>query len=305
MSLEEALNNTRAVLKKWHGKNDMIYVHVSPSEIGKVMGTIEEVQELFAKLKGLVAEFNTKLNSHLYGGGVTYAQKYLDVLGPDTIVAHATGISMDEVKILAETGTNVSSSPSARAYCIRRCPVPELLEAGANVALSTDGTSPDRTFDLFKELKVAMIEHRSHFGDTSYMPPGKVLKMVTIDAAKALGLDSLIGSLECGKKADVILIDMNSPHLVPKLMPVQRVVYEATGSDVTTVVVDGKVLMENRRVLTVDERVVIDRAQTEAEKMLARADISEIFVEPEGYWDGIKHSHARFEKNTDIVTADF
>lgn len=305
VSFAQALNTTKSALKKWHGKNDAIFIHVSPSEIGSIMGnSIDEVKAIFSQLKNIATEYGTMINSHLYGGGAKFAHQYLDVLGPSTIVAHATGISMEEVKILGDTGTNVSTAPSARSFCRNRCPVPELMDAGANVAISTDGTSPDRTFDLFKELKVAMIEHRSHFSDTSYMPPGRVLKMVTIDAAKALNLDSMIGSLEYGKKADIILIDMNSPHLVPKLMPVQRVVYEVTGSDVSTVIVNGKILMKNRKVLTVDEKSIIDMAQSEAEKMLKRADIYEVLNETEGFWDGTRYKFSRFEKNLDIVTPD-
>jgi 5-methylthioadenosine/S-adenosylhomocysteine deaminase len=305
VTFEQTLNTTRAALKKWHGKNDSIFVHVSPSEIGSIMAnSVEAAKTMFLQLKNIATEYGTMLNSHLYGGGAKFAYQYLDVLGPNTIVAHATGISTEEVKILGDTGTNVSTAPSARSFCRNRCPVPELMDAGANVVISTDGTSPDRTFDLFKELKVAMIEHRSHFSDSSYLPPGRVLKMVTIDAAKAMNLDSMIGSLECGKKADIILIDMNSPHLVPKLMPVQRVAYEVTGSDVSTVIVNGKILMENRKVLTVNEKNIIDMAQSEAEKMLKRADIYEVLNETEGFWDGTRYKFSRFDKNLDIVTPD-
>jgi len=305
VSFDQALNTTKSALKKWHGKNNAIFIHVSPSEIGTIMGnSIDELKTIFSQLKNIATEYSTMINSHLYGGGAKFAHQYLDILGPSTLVAHATGISMEEVKILGDTGTNVSTAPSARAYCMNRCPVPELIEAGANVVISTDGTSPDRTFDLFKELRVAMIEHRSHFADTSYMPPGKVLKMVTIDAAKALNLDSMIGSLECGKKADIILINMNSPHLVPKLTPVLRVVYEVIGSDVSTVIVNGKIIMESRKVLTVDEKNIIDMAQSEAEKMLKRADIYEVLNEPEGFWEGTRYKSSRFEKNLDIATPD-
>lgn len=303
VSLSEALVTIRAVLDKWHGKDKHTYVQVNPSQFGKIMGdSVAEVQDLFRKLMDMVAEYKTKLHAHVYAGDVKFAYQHLEgVLGPDTIAAHATGIDNEELQILAQTGTNVSSSPSARAVCIRRCPVPELMQAGVNVTLASDAASPDRTFDLFKELKVAMIQHRSHFKDLSYLPAGRVLRMVTIDAAKALGLDSCIGSLEVNKQADIILLNLNQPHLVPKLMAPLRVAYEATGHDVSDVIVAGKVLMENRQVLTVDEQKVIDLAQREAEKMIRRAGIEDLLEPPEGFWEGVQYKYKYFTKEIGVV----
>mgnify|MGYP003762085235 CR=1 FL=1 len=307
VSQEQALNTTKSVLKKWHGKNDQIFAHVSPSEIGSIMGeSIEEIRELFIKLKRIADEFGTKLNSHLYSGGAKFAKEYLDgVLSPDTIIAHATGISDEEIQIIAESGAHVSSSPSARAFSLRRCPVPELLDAGVNVCLSSDGTAPDRTFDLFKELKVAMIVHRAYFGENNYLPPGKTLRMVTIDAAKALGLDSYIGSLEENKKADIILVNFNSPHMLPKFMAPLRIAYEATGHDVDTVIIDGKIIMKDRKPLSVDESKVLDMAQKEAEKMLERADIADTLKVPDGFWDATRFSWQPFDKCQEIAAPDF
>ena len=115
---------------------------------------------------------------------------------------------------------------------------------------------------------------------TSYLPPGKVLEMVTIDAARALGMEKEIGSLEVGKKADIILVNMFKPHLYPLNMPVYRIVYFANGSDVDTVIVDGKVLMENRIVKTVNEEEVLEMAQRETEAMLDRMQLRDLLKTP-------------------------
>lgn len=108
--------------------------------------------------------------------------------------------------------------------------------------------------------------------------------MVTIDAARALGMERDIGSLEVGKKADVILVDLCKPHLVPLHMPLYRLVYFANGNDVDTVIVDGRVLMRARSVLSVNEREILDAAHCEAEKALERANLKHLTNIPDGVW---------------------
>jgi cytosine/adenosine deaminase-related metal-dependent hydrolase len=165
-----------------------------------------------------------------------------------------------------------------------RCPVPELIDAGVTVALGSDAASPDRSYDMFRHMFQCMRYHRRHFRDPSYMPAGKVLEMATIDGARALGLESEIGSLEVGKKADVILVDMFKPHLFPLNMPVHRIAYFANGSDVDTVIVDGQVVMEHRRVLTVDEAAVLELAQEETVAMLNRTQQWDALELAERFW---------------------
>jgi len=131
--------------------------------------------------------------------------------------------------------------------------------------------------------------HRRHFRDARVLPQGKVLEMVTIDAARALGMEKEIGSLEAGKKADLILVDLYKPHLMPLNMPVYRIVSFASGADVDTVIVDGRVLMCGGEVTTVDEREVMDLAQRETERMLERIDGFGLLSPPERFW-----GHARF-----------
>ena len=108
--------------------------------------------------------------------------------------------------------------------------------------------------------------------------------MATIEAAEALGMDDEIGSLEVGKQADIILIDMRKPHLYPPDMPVYRVAYFANGNDVETVIVGGEVLMLNREVLTVDEDAVLELAQQEIDAALERTGLQHLVVTPEGFW---------------------
>ena len=137
---------------------------------------------------------------------------------------------------------------------------------------------------MFRHMFQCMHYHRTHYRDPRYMPPGKVLEMVTIDAARALGLETEIGSLEVGKKADLILVDLAKPHLYPLNMPVPRLTNFATGADVDTVIVDGHVLMERRQVKSLDEAEVLDAAQRETELMLDRTGLRGLLEIPPGFW---------------------
>jgi cytosine/adenosine deaminase-related metal-dependent hydrolase len=151
---------------------------------------------------------------------VKYANDVLGLLGPDVILSHATNLTGEEIKLIASTGTRISHNPSSVFSMNGRCPATELIDAGAIVMLGSDGVAPDRSFDMFRHMFQATRYHRYFFHDAKVLPAGKVLEMATIDAARALGMDKEIGSLEPGKKADIILVDWFKPHLVPMNMPV-------------------------------------------------------------------------------------
>jgi cytosine/adenosine deaminase-related metal-dependent hydrolase len=137
---------------------------------------------------------------------------------------------------------------------------------------------------MFRHMQQCMHYHRTYFKDPSWLPPGRVLEMCTVDGAKALGLEREIGSLEIGKKADVILVDLRRPHLYPANMPLFRVVYFATGNDVHTVIVDGRVVLEDRRAMQVDEDRVLDDAQRETELLLDRLGLHALLDTPSSFW---------------------
>jgi 5-methylthioadenosine/S-adenosylhomocysteine deaminase len=185
---------------------------------------------------------------------------------------------------VASTGTRISHNPSAIFSIRGRNPTTELIDAGAVVMLGSDGPAPDRSYDMFRHMFQATRYHRFHFRDPNVLPAGKVLEMVTVDAARALGMEKEIGSIEAGKKADIILVDWFKPHLVPMNMPVYRLVYFANGEDVSTVLVDGRILMRDRRVLTVNEEEILTAAQREADLAIRRAGLQDLTALPEGFW---------------------
>jgi 5-methylthioadenosine/S-adenosylhomocysteine deaminase len=217
-------------------------------------------------------------------GTVQFAHDQLDLLGPDALLSHATELTDAEIALLARTNTRIVHNPSANAASRRRFQLVELLDAGVTVMLGSDGVAPDRSFDMFRHLFQAMRYHRFHWRDTKVLPAGKALEMVTIDAAKALGLEAEIGSLEVGKKADVILVDWFRPHLAPMHMPLYRLAYFANGNDVVTVLVNGRVLMKDRQVRSVDETAVLTLAQREADAAIRRMGLEGMLATPEGFW---------------------
>ncbi|MGJ3264418.1 MAG: amidohydrolase family protein [Salinarimonas sp.] len=215
-------------------------------------------------------------------GSVRRAQAH-GLLGPDALLSHAIDLDADEIALCAQTGTRIAHNPSAVASILGRCPAIELMEAGVVVALGSDATAPDRSGDMFRHMQQAMHYHRRHYRDPSVLPVGKVLEMATIDAATALGLADEIGSLEPGKRADAILVDMRRPHLVPANMPVHRVVCFANGNDVDTVMVDGEILLEAGRPTRVDPLAVALEAERQAELTIARIGASDALDVPPGW----------------------
>ena len=181
-------------------------------------------------------------------------------------------------------GPALLHNPSAIMSIRGRCPVPELIDAGVTVALGSDGAAPDRGYDMFRHMFQCMHYHRRHFRDAQVLPHGKVLEMATIDAARALSLDHEIGSLQAGKKADIILVDLFKPHLMPLNMPVLRVTCFANAADVCTTIVDGRILMDEYRVLSVDEADILEDAQDACERMLDRSGLRHLTESPARLW---------------------
>ncbi|MFW5896543.1 MAG: amidohydrolase family protein [Bacillota bacterium] len=247
----------------------------------------------------LARRYGVRVQTHMFEGTIDFAlekmgrDEVMEILGPDVVVAHANGLREGEIDLLAEAGTRVASAPSMEENLwYGRCPVPEMLRAGVNVSITTDGPAPRISLDLFKDINRSLFLNWMAYGTQDVYPAGRALRMVTIDAARVMGIDHLVGSLEVGKRADIILLDMDRPHLTPSFHLPQLVAYYVNGNDVDTTIVDGKVLMEDRRVLTVDEGEVLDFAQEEAEKAVGRVDISPYLELPAGYWNSWRHEDA-------------
>ena len=293
VSFERQLEVTETLIENWHGKGNgtvniaiMFPTHhpengpISEAEFQDLVYRTQATREI-SRRHGLL--FTQDGHAR---GTVKFAHEELGILGPDALLSHATELTDEEIQICRETNTRIVHNPSAIASIRGRCPVTELLEAGVTVMLGSDGVAPDRSYDMFRHMFQAMRYHRFFFRDPDVLPAGQVLEMVTIDAARALGMEDEIGSLEPGKKADIILIDMFKPHLLPLNMPLYRIAYFANGNDVETVLVNGRILMRDRQVLTVDETEVLELAQREIDAALRRTGLEHLVETPEGFWGG-------------------
>ena len=222
-------------------------------------------------------------------GSLDMARRMFGLLGPDAFMSHCTDLTDADVDALVETGTAVVHNPSAIASVRGYCPVPRLLDRGVTVFLGSDGTAPDRGTDMFRHMFQCMRLHQREHRDERLMPPGKLLEMVTIDASRALRMDDRIGSLEPGKLADVVTVNLRTPHAYPPDMPVWRLACFANGQDVDTVVVGGRVLMRGRQVPHLDEADILDAAAAEAGAMLDRTGLRPLLAEPATLWGRARH----------------
>ncbi len=229
----------------------------------------------------LAEEKETNIHAHAYAGQVDIAVDSVpEILSPRLSLAHCCGMRDTELETMAYRGVSASHGPLTHAYARKRFPLVEAMEAGVNVAISTDGAAPDRSFDLLSQGRIAAQLQRVHFENTSLLPAARVLEMMTIDAARALGMDDEVGSLEAGKRADIIAVDLNSARLQPSYRLPERVVHYASGSDVSFVMVDGSVLLEDRDFGDIDVSGILEDAQTAAKETFERAGVAEYAALP-------------------------
>ena len=290
VSFAQHLAVSEALIKRWDkAAGGRLHVAVMfpshiPAEHKLAPDALEEMKGQARAMRALSRQYGVLFTQDGYTTGAVKFADEIGLLGPDALLSHATEFTDEEIAILKRTNTRIVHNPSANAAISRRFQLVELLDAGVTVMLGSDGVAPDRSFDMFRHMFQAMHYHRFYYRDTKVLPPGKVLEMVTVDAAKALGMEKEIGSLEAGKKADVILIDWFQPHLVPMQMPLYRVAYFANGNDVVTVLVNGRVLMRDRRMLTVNLPQVLTMAQREAELAIRRTGLDSLLQTPAGFW---------------------
>src|SRR5205807_5240588 len=197
----------------------------------------------------------------------------LGISGPHVVLAHCIHLDRNEMDTLARTRSHVAHCPSSNLKLgsgIAR--VNEMLGRDISVSLGADGAACNIRLDMFTEMRTATLLQKGLHGPES-LPARQVLRMATIAGARALGLGSEIGSLEVGKRADVIVVRLNELHTSPAGDPISTIVYSAEGTDVDTVIIDGRVVMRERNLLTIDEQGVIKQANSEAERLMLRVGV--------------------------------
>ena len=274
---EILLAEARRFASQWHGCRRTT-VALGP-------GSTEDISpELMEKTVQLGTELKLNVSTHVAGwieinayALRRFGRRDLEHLhqvgltGPRAVFFHAVWLSESEIEILALTGSKVIHCPIANAYLgYGIAPVAQLLARGVVVGLGTDGAA-SYTADLWEVGRAAAMLQKASRLDGEALTAEQILAMLTIDGARALGLEDQIGSIEVGKRADLIAVDFNQAHLLPGGRYAPKLVYSARGSDVVHLVVEGAVLMEDRRVRTLDEAAVLSRALEARRDLVARA----------------------------------
>ena len=193
----------------------------------------------------------------------------LGLINPHLLAVHMTQLNQEEIAHLAEAGVHVVHCPESNLKLASGfCPVQELARAGVNLCLGTDGAASNNDLDMFSEMRTAALLAKAVAGDASALPAEAVLRMATINGARALGLEQEIGSLETGKSADIIAVDLGTLESQPVYHPASQLVYTAGRDQVTDVWVAGRQLLKERELTTIDPNAVLERAQQWQQRLI-------------------------------------
>jgi cytosine/adenosine deaminase-related metal-dependent hydrolase len=282
MTTGDALGLNEAMLETVHGRADG-RIGAWPLLLG--FGTCSP---------GLIREARALADRHGVGWGMMHFASHpsrrtadrvplaeldaLGVLGPATKLAHMVYVTGADIDLLARRGVKVSHCPTAGLKHTKGLAAhgrfAEMLDAGVCVSLGGDSGNGSNHFDMLRLMYLVATIYKDARLDVSVMPPERALEMATLRGAEALLLGDAIGSIEPGKRADLVLYDLDTPEWRPLLNPVNNLVYAATGASVRTVLIDGRVVLDDGRLTTVDEREVFDRAEALARQQIARAGLS-------------------------------
>jgi 5-methylthioadenosine/S-adenosylhomocysteine deaminase len=243
----------------------------SPSYLREIL---QEARRLGCGLHIHVAETEREVSESRERHGMTPVQ-HLAELGcfrVPTVAAHGIYVDADDCRLLREGRVSVAHNPGSNLKLANGiAPVQMLLDHGVNVGLGTDGAASNNNLNLFEEMHLAALLQKWLRRDAEALPARQVLRMATIRGAQALDLDREIGSLEVGKQADLVVVDAARPHLAPRHDPVALLVYSAQAADVCTVIVDGRILMEDGVLTTLDEDSLLALASEQTHGLLHRA----------------------------------
>ncbi|MEY7850917.1 amidohydrolase family protein [Natrarchaeobius sp. A-rgal3] len=272
----------RDTMEKWHESADG-RIRVWPGPTGFYSAT----EPMWETAKAISEEWETGIHTHIatFEDGDIQRATERDLLGPNFVGAHCVWLSERDVVEMADGEMKVVHNPTYKlGYSVDStveefgdgiAPIADMADHGCTVGLGQDGCMGD-TQDMFKEMRALGLTQQYRYRDKALFPPTKLLEMATIDCAKTMLWDDEIGSLEPGKKADVVLLDLSESKFTPLQNLPANVVYQANAENVSTVFIDGQVVLDDRTVTTVDEGKLLGRAQDAAEALFERAGLDDL-----------------------------
>ncbi|MFP7753417.1 amidohydrolase family protein [Thermodesulfobacteriota bacterium B35] len=275
--LENGLHYTDELFAAWAG-HELITITVDPHAVytcsPELLTRLARVAEEHDSLYVIhLAETEDEVNTcrERYGCSPVEHLDRLGILNRRVLADHCVRVTDDEIALMAERGVRVAHCPESNLKLASGvAPVVRMLAAGIAVGIGTDGSASNNDVDMFGEMNTAAKIHKVTTMDPTAMDAATTLHAATMGGAAALDAGQRIGSLEAGKKADCIVLDMDQPHLTPVYHPVSHLVYAARGSDVTDSVIGGRLVMENRRLLTLDEAAILARMREMAAGIRSR-----------------------------------
>jgi len=283
----EALAYTQKYLNQWKG-DPLIIAAVAPHSIYTCSEKTLQDAATLARRNGAPilihiaeAQFELEQSREKHGATPVAYLERAGILGPDVIGAHCIWVDQADIATLAHFNVGCINNPSSNMKTAAGVmPVPEMLAAGEPIGLATDGAASNNNQDMFEEMDLAAKLQKIARMNPRALPEKQVVEMATINGARALHLEKIIGSLETGKKADLILVDIGAPHATPMYDVYSELVYALKASDVRTVVIAGNVVMRDRRMLTLDEKEILAKAEEYKKKVTSSLAVAPVSGAP-------------------------
>lgn len=274
-SVEDEIKKADNWFAKYHGKdNGRIRIFYGPvgfpaSSAELLKASAERAREVGTRIHTHVAEgwITNELCKKIHGLREVELLEKIGFLGPDTLLAHCVQLNQTDIHIISKYRASVAHCPSSNAKLGNGiAPILELIWQDVNIGLGCDGAASNNSQDLFVEMKIAALLQKGLHRNSTVLPARTILEMATIRGAKAIGLENEIGSIEVGKKADIILIDRKKTYLTPIEHIISHLVYNTNGDAVSTVIVDGKIIIENGHFREFDELSFLVEAESKLSK---------------------------------------
>jgi 5-methylthioadenosine/S-adenosylhomocysteine deaminase len=271
---EEGLKYTEKLIEKW-ADDPLVNIVVEPHSLytcseGLLRGSKKIADRYGARIATHYLETRSEKEqlTQKYGKTPTSFLKDIDYLDERFIAFHCVWMDEKDIRMFADHGCKVVHNPESNMKLATGvAPITKMMTSGVRVGLGTDGCASNNNLDMFQEMDTAAKLHKVVQLDPTVMDAKTVVRMATCDGARVLGMDKLVGSLKAGMKADIIIVNLSKPHLTPLYNEYSHIVYAFNGADVDTVLINGKVVMKNRKLLTIDENDIMATIEVTALKI--------------------------------------